>query len=343
MPTRRSIEALSRRARRLLASALLTGFLLTATAAAAAVSIPDRPTETAPKAATPELPRLPSEPSVTPPDLPPPPDPPDPPPPPERPPPPAPPSKPTLPSSPPRTPAAGATEKAPAGGARAPGGEAGGGAGAARPPRLPVGAPRASDGARSTGDGATGDARSVTGGSQSLPGGRGRAGAPAGANNTASTRAPGGGSPTPDALASGPSGRELRQGTVGAAEPAPLQRLIARVWPAFALAPAESVVALLEGRLGAAIARLPVASELLRQVAPQLALASARGGVGNGGQPAAQVSPSRPATDSLTGWITDENRLPLLVAVALCGALILFLVAAVRRDLREMSRYRWRH
>lgn len=340
MPTRRSIEALPLRARWLLASALSIGCLLTVTAAA--VAIPD-PAGAGSKVATPEVPRLPAEPPVTTPDVPPPPDLPDPPPPPERPSLPTQPSpKPTLPQSPPKAPSAGAPEKAPAGGAGAAGGEGGGGKASGRLPRLPVEAP--GDGTRSAVGGATDDARSATGaGSQRLPAGRGRTGA----GDAASSSRAGRGNPgAQNASAPGAPGRDLQQGTVGAAEPAPLQRLIARVWPAFALAPAETVVALLEGRMGAAIAGLPVVSELLRQVAPQLALANPGGGPPSGTQDpsaSAQVSSNRPATDSLTGWITDENRLPLLVAVALCGALILLLVAAVRRDLREMSRYRWRH
>ena len=228
----------------------------------------------------------------------------------------------------PDTPSAGATEKAPAGGARAPGGEAGGGTAPARLPHLPVEAPRTSEGARSTS------------GSQRLPADRGRVVSPTGAN-AASTRAPGGSSSGPNALPPGASGRELGRGTVEAAEPAPLQRLLARVWPAFAVAPAASIAALLEGRLGAAIARLPVASEMLRRIAPRLTLASTTG-AGAGTRPAGHAS-SSPTTDSLTGWLTAADRLPLLVAVALCGALLILLVGAVRRDLREMSRYSWRH
>jgi hypothetical protein len=335
MPSRRSIEALPLRARWLLASALLVGWLLTAAATAAAVSIPDRPADAGSKAATPELPRLPSEPPVTTPDLPPPPDLPDPPPAPEPPPLPVKPSKPTPPPSLPDTPAAATPEKAPAGGTRAPDSEAGGGKAPARLPRLPVEAPRSASHA-------TDDVRAITeGGSRKLPaGGRGVV-TPTGADAAGSRRDAGGGSATPNGPTSGTSERELQQGTVGSAEPAPLQRLIARVWPAFALLPADTVVALLEGRMGAAIARLPVVAEMLRRIAPEVALASTR--VGEDARPAAQVSTSPPTGDSLTGWITDEDRLPLLVAVALCGALILLLVAAVRRDLREMSRYRWRH
>lgn len=338
MPTRRSIQRPRSRATWLLASALSIGWLLTATPAVAAL-LPDNPADAAPKAT--ELPRLPSDPPATPPDLPPPPDLPEPPPPPEPSPPPAPPSRPTLPPSPPDTPAAGATEKVPAGGARAPGGGSGarapgggsgGGTAPAGLPHLPVEAPRTSDG---TADGA----RSASG-SQRLPADRGRLVTPTGANAT-STRAPGGGSPGPNALPPGASGRELGRGTVEEAEPAPLQRLLARVWPAFAVAPAASIAALLEGRLGAAIARLPVASEMLRRIAPRLTLASTTG-AGAGTRPAGHAS-SSPTTDSLTGWLTAADRLPLLVAVALCGALVILLVGAVRRDLREMSRYSWRH
>lgn len=314
-----------------MASALFVGWLLTATAAAATS---DRPADAGSKAATPELPRLPSESPVTTPDLPPPPDLPDPPPAPEPPPLPVKPSKPTLPPSLPDPPAA-TPDKAPAGGARAADGDAGGDKAPARLPRLPVEAPR------STGD-ATDGARSTAGGvSRSLSQDRDRLVPPAGADAAGSRRDAGGSSATPNSPTPGTSDRGLQQGTVESAKPAPLQRLIARVWPAFALAPAGAVVALLEGRMGAAIARLPVVAEILRRVAPELALASTR--LADGARPAAQISSSRPTGDSLTGWITDEDRLPLLVAVALCGALILLLVAAVRRDLREMSRYRWRH
>jgi hypothetical protein len=80
----------------------------------------------------------------------------------------------------------------------------------------------------------------------------------------------------------------------------------------------------------------------VRQVAPRLA-AIAEGAEGAGARRSALVSSNSPTSDSLTGWITAADRLPLLIAVALCGALVILLVGAVRRDLREMSRYRWRH
>lgn len=317
MSTRRPIDTAPRRAIRRALTGALTACLAAWIAAAAPVAAApalDNPAGAVPKV-VPELP-------APAPDLPA--DPPPPPPPPQasKPPPPPPAPPPAVPAIPPRsTPATPPANDADAtgdpGGAKNPGGQAGGG----QAPPLPTHVPE------TTAGGESGRSKSVQ------PGGR-----------AASRSDSGSATPPPDAAANAPGAHDRgpRGSSVEASQPAPLPRFLARVWPAIALDQAErSLVAIVAGRWGAAIASLPPVSMILRQVARRAAPAVV--GTGSGPQPAVQVSSDRPTTDALTGWVTSENRLPLLVAVASCGVLILLLVAAVRHDLREMSRYRWRH
>jgi hypothetical protein len=118
-------------------------------------------------------------------------------------------------------------------------------------------------------------------------------------------------------------------------------RFLARVWPAVALGPVQGLVALVQGRLGIAIANSPVASEILSRLAPRLASVTGEGVADV--RPAGPAPSPSPQSGSDGEWIPEEDRLPLLVALAACAGLLALLSAAVRRDLRSMSRYRWRH
>jgi hypothetical protein len=129
-------------------------------------------------------------------------------------------------------------------------------------------------------------------------------------------------------------GPGIEAGSVESAKVAPLQRLLAYVWPAIALGPAWNLLMTLQPPWEA-VTSLEI-SDVPRLLA-ELAKAIGAGGVAGISEHSATSNLS-PA-DSTGIWVPDGGEISLFLFIVLCAALVALVVFTVRRELRSMHRW----